>query len=115
MQRVEPGIPAGWEGPTPDLSDAVPVPAAGWVGDDIGIVTWGSGSCPPIAGPLDVVATDSATVAFTDSPQNPCTADLSATTHVFRVPEGLTARPIRITVSFEGGVETTEMTLPARP
>lgn len=95
--RVIRGAPENWEGPDPDPFDLRPV--VGWVSDtEFGVITLGSSSCPAVAGELQVVADDAIAIEFTQSPHDPCTADLSPTTHVFELPSSVDGRPITVTV-----------------
>jgi hypothetical protein len=97
--RVIKGAPESWEGPDPDLLDLRPV--VGWVSDtEFGVITLGSSSCPAVAGELQVIADDALAIEFTESPHDPCTADLSPTTHVFEPPSSVDGRPITVTVIF---------------
>lgn len=99
-ERVERGIPDGWEGPNPDLLDGVPV--VGWVSDtEFGVVTMGSGSCPAVAGELQILGDDSVRIEFGQSPRNPCTADLRATTHIYQLPSEVAVRPVTVTVWYD--------------
>jgi hypothetical protein len=55
----------------------------------LAVVTVGSLSCPPV--PTAISAKDDTTIAltFVRSPNTPCSADLSPTTHEFEIPEGI--------------------------
>ncbi|GAA1815365.1 hypothetical protein GCM10009749_26380 [Agromyces neolithicus] len=97
--RVVKGMPDGWEGPDPDLFNGDPV--VGWVSDtEFGVITVGSGSCPAVAGELQVLGSDEVQVEFGPSPHDPCTADMAATTHVFELPSSVSERPVTVTVQF---------------
>ncbi|MDR6906079.1 hypothetical protein J2X63_001765 [Agromyces sp. 3263] len=99
-ERVVKGLPKGWEGTGPDLLSGSPT--AGWVNEDeFGIVTIGSSSCPPVAGDLQVMAPDQVTISFSPSPHDACTADMAATTHVFKLPPSADGRPLIVTVQNE--------------
>lgn len=98
--RVVSGIPEDWTGATPD--PLALEPEVGWVGDDeFGVITWGSSSCPAVAGELQVDSASELRIEFGPSPHDPCTADLAATTHIFRLPAAVTDRPITVIVGFE--------------
>ena len=84
------GVPDGYGGEI-DLLD--PKPVATWLDDErrqFAVVTVGSGSCPPV--PTSIEATDADTIAITFVPATApvCSADLSATTHVFDRPDEIT-------------------------
>lgn len=97
--RVVKGVPAGWDGPDPDLLDAHPV--VGWVSDtEFGVITAGSSSCPVVAGELEVLSTDEMRIEFGPSPHDPCTADMAATTHVFELPTEVEERPVIVRVEY---------------
>jgi hypothetical protein len=68
----------------------------------LSIVTVGSVSCPPV--PISMTVTDDAHIAvtFVKSPNSPCSADLSPTTHEFKVPEGIdTGKTVTVNVLFD--------------
>lgn len=94
--RTEQGIPDDWTGPAPDPLTGEP--AAGWIDDDeFAVITMGSGSCPPVPSEPEAVGDDGLRIEFGPSPNEVCTADMSPTTHVFRLPDELTGRPIAYT------------------
>lgn len=96
-QTVKPGTPLGFEG-----TDGFGELSAVWLtrGESFALVTWGSGSCPPVASALTAEAADRITVVFEPSPHDPCTADMSPTTHEFAVPDEATRTPLTIDVAF---------------
>lgn len=55
----------------------------------LSVVTVGSGSCPPV--PTAISTTDASTInlTFVMSPNSPCSADITPTTHEFKVPDGI--------------------------
>jgi hypothetical protein len=101
-ERVVSGVPDDWTGPAPDLVGGDP--AVGWLGDDaFGVVTTGSSSCAPIATSFEVIASAEIRIEFVASEQDPCTADMGATTHVFRLPTDVEDRPVVVNLSFGSG------------
>jgi hypothetical protein len=109
--RVVRGIPEVWSGPNIDPLEGGPV--VGWIDDDeFAVVTMGSGSCPPVAREPEVVGPGELRVTFGPSPHDPCTADMSTTTHVFALPAEVTDRPVTITVTFEDWNEEFVLELP---
>ena len=58
----------------------------------LAVITVGSEECPPV--PTSIEAPDASTVAitFVKSPNSPCTANASPTTHEFKLPAGLDAQ-----------------------
>lgn len=78
-------------------------PSASWFDDDgIVLLTWGSGSCPPIVD--DVQATDAgATVRFQDI-DRPCTMDMAPRLTPLAVPEGRADGPFELTL-VGGGLD----------
>ncbi|MFK0402959.1 hypothetical protein ACIQTT_11560 [Microbacterium sp. NPDC090225] len=100
--EVVQGLPDGWSGPQPDLIATEPV--AGWVdGDDsFGIVTFGSSSCPLVATSVSAEDARTVTVEFRYSSNNPCTADMAMTTHVFTLPADITQRPVTVDFVLDG-------------
>lgn len=66
-------------------------PLAVWVHGKtiLAVVTVGSGSCPPV--PISINSSDASTIdiTFVKSPNSPCSADLTPTTHEFKIPEGV--------------------------
>ncbi|GAA1766900.1 hypothetical protein GCM10009747_29040 [Agromyces humatus] len=96
-ERVVSGFVDGWGGPEPDPLDHQPV--VGWLSDDdFGVITMGSSSCPSVAGDLQVLAADEVRIEFGQSPHDPCTADMSPTTHVFQLPSSVDGRPLTVIV-----------------
>lgn len=68
----------------------------------LSIVTVGSGSCPPV--PISIEAPDATTVniTFVKSPNSPCSADLTPTTHEFKIPEGVDpSADVTVNVTFD--------------
>lgn len=72
----------------------------------LAIITVGSVTCPPV--PISMTVIDPGTVNFTfvKSPNTPCSADLSPTTHEFKVPEGLDTGLNTVTVNILFDFET---------
>lgn len=102
-------IAEGWQGPPPNLVD--PTTSAGWLSDGrFGIVTIGSSSCPPIAESLRVLDSQTVRISFTHSQNDPCTADMSATTHLFVVPDEITNRPLYIETNLTDEPESEDLT-----
>ncbi|GAA1794526.1 hypothetical protein GCM10009748_32140 [Agromyces lapidis] len=100
-ERVVRGMPEGWTGPDPDLLDGEPV--VGWVSDtEFGVVTMGSSSCPAVARELEVLGAREVQIEFGQSPNDPCTADMAATTHVFELPPTVDGRPVTVIVKLDG-------------
>lgn len=100
-ERVVRGVPERWTGTGPDLLDGKPV--VGWVSDtEFGVVTTGSSSCPAVARELEVLGADEVQIEFGQSPNDPCTADMAATTHVFELPPAVDGRPVTVIVRFDG-------------
>ncbi|MCK2023574.1 hypothetical protein KZC52_11610 [Microbacterium sp. kSW2-24] len=108
--EVVPGLPDDWSGPQPHLIAAEPV--AGWVDgeESFGIVTFGSSSCPLVAASVSADDPGTVTVDFRYSSNNPCTADMAMTTHVFTLPENVTQRPVAVAFVLDG--TTVRMELP---
>ena len=104
-ETVRPGAPDGMD------IDLLGGTAAGtWLddGERFAIITMGSGSCPPVATAITVESVDHLALTFSPSPNDPCTADMSATTHEFALPDGITGRPVTITVTYDDwdGIDT---------
>lgn len=98
-ESVVRGVPETWTGPELDLLNGTP--AVGWLSDDeFGVVTIGSSACPPVATSLEVVGAADLRVDFVGSPNDTCSADMGATTHVFRLPGDIDQRPVTVTLSF---------------
>lgn len=79
-------------------------PGASWlIGQkSFAIVTFGSSSCPPIPVELTAEPPSAMTLRFVPSQNQPCTADLRATTHQFYLPEGMdVASRIDITIVWD--------------
>jgi len=106
--RVSPGAPPG--ALVDPLSEG---PVAAWVQDGtrFAVVTFGSSSCPSVATALTVEAEDRLSLMLGRSPNDPCTADMAPTTHEFELPDGITGKPITITVGYEDWDETSIVTL----
>jgi hypothetical protein len=96
-----PDVPAG-HAEEVNLFSAEPIAVWSHGKSTISIVTVGSVSCPPV--PISMTRTDDATLAitFVKSPNSPCSADLSPTTHEFKVPEGIdTGKTVTVNVLFD--------------
>ncbi|GAA1527512.1 hypothetical protein BJ978_001437 [Agromyces terreus] len=94
------GLPDNWAGPNPDLLTGDPI--VGWVGEsEFGLITFGSSSCPVVAGELHVIDSDDVSIPLSASPNDPCTADMAATTHVFDLPSEVTGRPVTVRLTNE--------------
>lgn len=105
---TRPGVP---DGLVVDPLDDEPI--ATWIerGQTFGIVTFGSGSCPPVATALVVEGPDHVAVTFGPSPNDPCTADISPTTHEFELPAEITRLPVVLEINYEDWPETDTLTL----
>jgi hypothetical protein len=79
--------------------------------DTFAITLWGSFSCPRVPASMERIADDAVTINFEASPQDPCTADLSPTTHEFTVPSGSTATPLTVTLTYTDGGGADSLTL----
>jgi hypothetical protein len=76
--------------------------SAVWIekGETFAVVTWGSSSCVPV--PIEMEAAgDMVTIEFEPSAEEMCTADMTATTHSFTVPEGMSSPPTSVGISAE--------------
>ncbi len=103
-------VPTSWDGPEPDVEDLETL--VGWVGDgEFGVITWGSGSCLPVAHTLETLGAHEVRVLFAYPNYEACTTDLAASTHVFTLPDGVVA-PVTVTVVDEERGTETDLTLP---
>lgn len=105
---TRPGVPDGLV--IEPLNDE---PIATWIerGETFGIVTFGSGSCPPVATALVADGPDRLVVTFGPSPNDSCTADIAPTTHEFELPEEITRLPVVLEINYEEWLETDTLTL----
>ncbi|WP_092966250.1 hypothetical protein [Agromyces sp. CF514] len=78
---------------------------------ELGLVTFGSSSCPVVADELKVIDSDDVSIVLRPSPHDPCTADIAATTHVFDLPPEVTGRPVTVRVTYEEDSTERELTL----
>lgn len=97
------GTPPGFDGAGGLLNGS---PGAIWISGrrQFAIVTFGSSSCPPV--PTSISSSDSSHIAitFVPSPNSPCTADLTATTHKFTLPKDVDAAAdvtVDVTMHFD--------------
>ncbi len=97
-ESVHPGLPQGFV-----YANGNEEPAVGWVDDGVrfAVVTWGSSSCPAVAKEFTFKGDDRVEIAFGQSPQELCTADMAPTTHEFDLPRDITNRPIAVTLRFD--------------
>jgi hypothetical protein len=72
----------------------------------LAIVTVGSVSCPPVPISMTVIDPGTVNITFVKSPNSPCSADLSPTTHEFNVPDGLDTALTTVTVNVLFDFET---------
>lgn len=88
-------------------TDPLKGPAVTWIKKDetFAIITWGSGSCPPVPIALAPEATDRIAVTFAPSANDPCTADMAPTTHEFELPDDVTDTPVAIDISYENSTD----------
>ncbi len=100
-EQVAPGVPEGWETQI-DINRLGEQILAGWVdeGESFAVVTWGSSTCVPTADTIQVTGSDSVTVVFAPSENEVCTADMAPSTHTLALPEGVTDRPVELTVTL---------------
>lgn len=105
-----PSVPPGAV-PAPRLK--LGTPEAGWLEKPrrFGITLWGSSSCAAVPTRIEVTAPDRVRIRFEAPAQNPCTADLAATTHEFSVPAGADTLPLTITLVYAEGEGTTTLVL----
>lgn len=107
-QEVRSGVPEGLV--VEPLGEG---PVAVWIdpGETFAIVTWGSGSCPPVATALTTDGPDRLDLTFGPSPNDPCTADMSPTTHEFELPDEITRSPVTVNITYEDWPGTDVLTL----
>ncbi|WP_157962566.1 hypothetical protein [Homoserinimonas sp. OAct 916] len=69
------------------------------------LTLFGSSSCPSIPTSITTDADNAITIHFEQSSNDPCTADMAATTYEFTVPSGSGATPLTVTLDYapEGG------------
>lgn len=67
------------------------VPLAMWAGGGLAVVTFGSSSCPPVPTAITAPEPTRIVIDFAASPNSPCSADLTPTTHQFELPSGVSA------------------------
>ena len=99
--ETQTGTPDGFDSSSNLLNGE---PGAIWIRgrDGFAVVTYGSSSCPPIPTALEVVDENAMTVTFVRSANNPCSADLGATTSRFDTPEGIAeSGAVELTVFFD--------------
>ena len=66
------------------------------------VVTFGSSSCPPIPVELSATPPSGLSLRFVPSPNQPCSADMGATTHQFHLPDDMDAAgPIDVHVVYD--------------
>ncbi|WP_144794756.1 hypothetical protein [Microbacterium paludicola] len=101
------GVPAGLD------ADPLSGPAVTWLeeGETFAIVTWGSGSCPPVPTILSLEAMNRIAVTFAPSPDDPCTADMAPTTHEFELPDEITDVPVTVEIRYEDRPENVALIL----
>ncbi len=80
-------------------------------GETFAIVTWGSGSCPPVPTILSLEAMNRIAVTFAPSPDDPCTADMAPTTHEFELPDEITDVPVTVEIRYEDRPENVALIL----
>lgn len=99
---VSPGAP---DGVTLDLEGGSPT--AVWIehGESFAVVTMGSSTCPAFATEVIAEGDDLVSVTFGSSLNDPCTADLAPTTHVFDLPASVTSDVINVEIRFEDSPE----------
>jgi len=102
-----PGWPADAPIRDPQLSGAAtssdPV---GWIDEQglLVIVTWGSGTCPPVPTSIGEVDAGVVPVRFEPTPSQGCDADLAPLAHLFTAPEDLDRVIVEVTmVDAQGG------------
>jgi hypothetical protein len=79
-------------------------PSAAWLlgKKSFAIVTFGSSSCPPIPIKLDATPPSAMALTFVPSQNQPCGAEMGATTHQFYLPEGMdVGAPIEVHVVYD--------------
>lgn len=97
------GVPEGFA--VPDDTDGWDgAPIAGWLeeGQRFAVVLFGSSSCPPIPVSNEARGDGAVEVTFEPGRYEECTSDLSPRTFEFALPEGVTARPVDLTVVRPG-------------
>jgi len=101
--------------PTPANS-----PAPGIIGQDgplaarlpenrIGIVTWGSSSCPPTAESIKTNSDNIVEITFTPSKNNVCTADLAPTSHTLKLPDDAPKNEFTLRIRYNGIEGSTDL------
>ncbi|MBQ1442285.1 MAG: hypothetical protein IIZ13_00370 [Renibacterium sp.] len=113
----QPGIPT-------QLASALPTPTTsptpGIIGQDgplaarlpenrIGIVTWGSSSCPPTAESIKTNSDNIVEITFTPSKNNVCTADLAPTSHTLKLPDDAPKNGFTLRIRYNGAEGSTDI------
>lgn len=103
--------------PGTDTAPSTPDISAGWLDDGrmVGIVTWGSSSCVPIAEEISYEA-GALTVELVDPKEQPCTADYAPRTTLVGVDDGFdpsTDLAITVTGMYAGSAALSAMPTPA--
>lgn len=72
------------------------------VADDgnLALVTYGSSSCPPTVTGIRAEDAGTITLSLAESPNDVCTADMAATTHVVPLPDEASGRPLTVHVVY---------------
>lgn len=88
-------------------------PAGVWLerGRTFAIVTMGSSSCPPVAKSVTANSHQGVTVVFSQSPNDPCTADMAPTTHEFDLPDDVSGYPVTVEIVYEDWAQKSAITL----
>jgi len=93
------GVPS-WFKPTSPLDEG---PAAMLDGDgNLTLVTYGSSSCPATVTGIEAQDADTVALSLDAGSAGVCTADMAPTTHVIRVPDAASARPLTVHVTYTG-------------
>ncbi|GAA1050984.1 hypothetical protein [Arthrobacter russicus] len=107
-----------------ELSAALPTPSSstpdGYFGQDgplaarlpenkIGVVTWGSSTCPPLAASITTEPDNVVELTFEPSKNNVCTDDLGPSSHIVELPENAPTAGFTLRIRYNGSSETKDL------
>lgn len=104
LQLPNPGSPDGYFGQDGPVAARMPE-------NKIGVVTWGSSSCPLKAVSVKTQPDNVVELTFEQSKKRFCTDDLAPSSHIFSPPDNTPKTEFTLRLRYNGSSETKEITV----
>lgn len=102
LPMPSPSTPGGYLGENGPLAARLP-------DNRIGVVTWGSSSCPPNASAIKTLENNLVELTFAPSENEICTSDLGPTSHIIKLPDEAPKTEFTLRIRYRDSAETRDV------